>query len=78
MQKKDYQKRLPVVQTYSMCQVASVCRISAYNDLPLWFGLPANVGIGIVSPVCLSSLGNRVSDPVSCGTDPRSLCGAQD
>ena len=39
-------------------------------------GLLANVGIGIVSLSCLSSL-VKVPDPVACGTDPRSLCVAQ-
>ena len=40
-------------------------------------GLPATVSIGIVSLFCLSSLAKRVPDPVACGIDPRSLCGAQ-
>ena len=39
-------------------------------------GLLANVGIGIVPLFCSSSLAERVSVPVACGTDPRSLCGA--
>ena len=32
MQKIDYQKRFPVIQTYSMCQEAGVCRGSAWNE----------------------------------------------
>ena len=40
-------------------------------------GLLANVGIGIVSLLCLSSPMKGVSDPGACWTDPRSLCGAQ-
>ena len=39
--------------------------------------LLANVGIGIVSLLCLSFLAKEVPDPAACGTDPRSLCGAQ-
>ena len=30
--KIDYQSRFPVIQMYSMCQVASVCRGSAWNE----------------------------------------------
>ena len=42
-------------------------------------GLPANVGIGVVPPFCLSSLVERVSFVlVACGTDPRSPCVAQE
>ena len=40
-------------------------------------GLLANVGIGIVSLPCLSSLVKGVTDPVACWTAPRSFCGAQ-
>ena len=41
-------------------------------------GLPAHVGIGIVSLFCLSSLVKRVPVPVACGTDPVSLGVAQE
>ena len=41
-------------------------------------GLPANVGNGIVHLFCLSSLVKKVPVPVACGTDPRSLCVAQE
>ena len=42
-------------------------------------GLAANVGTGIVPLFCLSSLVKKVSSvPGACGTDPRSLCVAQE
>ena len=36
-------------------------------------GILANVGIGIVSLLCLSSLVKKVPVPIACGTDPVSL-----
>ena len=54
------------------------CGISTSITELIVDGLPANVGIGIVSLFCLSPLAKRVPDRVACGTDPRSLCGAQD
>ena len=39
-------------------------------------GFVANVSIGIVPLFCFTFLGNSVPDPVACGTDPRSVCGA--
>ena len=41
-------------------------------------GLPANVGIGIVSLFCVSSLAKRVFVPVACETGPCSLCVSQE
>ena len=41
-------------------------------------GLTANVGVGIVSLFCLSSLAKMVTVPIACGTDPRSVYDAQE
>ena len=41
-------------------------------------GLLTKVGIGLVSPLCLSSLVKEVPVPVACGTDRVSLGVAQE